>query len=46
MFVFWLPWVFTAAHALSLVAVSRDYCLAAVCRLLIAVTPLVLEHWL
>ena len=38
--------VFIAAHALSLVAVSRDYALVAVCGLLIAVASLVLEHWL
>ena len=32
---FWLLWVFTAAHGLSLVAASRGRSLVAVCRLLL-----------
>ena len=38
--------VFIAAHELSLVAVSRDSSLVAVCGLLITAASLVLEHWL
>ena len=41
---FWLPWVFMAAHRLSLVAASRDCSLVAVCGLLKAVASLVTEH--
>ena len=35
-FIFWLHWVFVAAHRLSLVAASR---------LLIAAASLIEEHW-
>ena len=38
------PRLFVAVHGLSLVAASRAYSLAAVCRLLIEVTSLVAEH--
>ena len=41
---FWLLWVFTALHGLSLVAATGDYSLVAVCGLLIAVASLVPEH--
>ena len=34
-FFFWLPWVFVAAHGLSLVVATRIYCLVVVCGLLI-----------
>ena len=39
-----LPWVFTAAHGLSLVAVSGDFSLVTVCGLLVALASLVAEH--
>ena len=42
----WLPWVFTASHNRSLVAVSRGYSLVAACDLLIEVASLVAEHGL
>ena len=41
---FWLPWVFVAAHRLSLVTASGGYSLVAGHRLLIAVVSLVVEH--
>ena len=41
---FWLYWVFVAVCGLSLVAVSEAYFLVAVCRLLIAMTSLAVEH--
>ena len=31
----WLPWVFVAAHGLSLIAATRIYSLVVVCGLLI-----------
>ena len=34
-FFFWLPWVFVAAHELSLIAATRIYSLVVVCGLLI-----------
>ena len=47
----WLHWVSLAVHGffvavsgLSLVAESGGYCLVAVCRLLLAMAALVLEH--
>ena len=43
LFFWWCP-VFIAAYGLSLVAVSRDYSLVMVHRLLIAVANLVAEH--
>ena len=43
LFSFWLRWVCTATHGLSLVTASRGYSLAAVCGLLVAVASLV-EH--
>ena len=43
-FIHWLCWVFTAAWAFSLVAASGSHSLLAVCRLLIAVASLVVEH--
>ena len=43
---FWLCWVFIAAHRLSLVVMSKDCSLVAVCRLLITVASLVAEHGL
>ena len=45
-FVYWLCWVFAAACGLSLVAVNGVYSLTVVCRLLIAVPSLVVEHGL
>ena len=41
---FWLHWVFIAACGLSLVAVSGEYCLVAVCGLLTAMASVVAEH--
>ena len=41
---FWLHWLVTGAHRLSLVAVSGDHCLVVVQGLLIAVASLVAEH--
>ena len=43
-FHFSLCGVFVAVHGLSLVAVSRGYCLVVVLWLLIAVASLVVEH--
>ena len=40
---FWLHWVLIVAHRLSLVSVSRGYCIVAVCALLIVVASLVAE---
>ena len=40
----WLPWIFVAAHRLSLVVASADYSLVVVRRLLIAVASLVVAH--
>ena len=41
---FWLPWVFVAAHGLSLAVVIRGCSLVVVCMLLIAVASPVAEH--
>ena len=41
---FWLHWVFTAAHGLSLVAASRGWSLVAMHGLLTAVASLIAEH--
>ena len=41
---FWPLWVFVAAESLSLVAASRGYSSFELCRLLIAVSPLAVEH--
>ena len=41
---FWLLWVFIAAHCLSLVAGSGGYSLVVVRRLLIVVASLVVKH--
>ena len=41
---FWLCWVFTAAHGLSLVSESGGYSLIVVHGLLIMVASLVAEH--
>ena len=41
---FWLCWVFTATHGLSLVVASRCYSLVAMRWLLIAVVSPVVEH--
>ena len=46
LFIYWLCWVFVAACGLSLVAVSEGYSFVTVRGLLIAVAPLVAEHWL
>ena len=43
---FWLYWVFTAAHGVSLVAASEGHSLAAAHRPLIVVASLVVEHGL
>ena len=43
-YLFWLHMVFIATHRLSLVVASGCYCLIAVCRFLIAVASLVMEH--
>ena len=43
---FWLSWVFVAACGLSLAAVSGDYSLVVVCRLLTVVASLVVDHGL
>ena len=40
----WPRWVFVAVYGLLLVAVSRGYSVVAVCRLLIAVASLAVEH--
>ena len=45
-FIFWLLWVFTATHRLSLVVASRGYSLAVVCGLLIEAPSLTGEHGL
>ena len=42
--IYWLHWVFVAAHSLSLVAGGRGYSLAAVCGFLTVVASLVAEH--
>ena len=44
MCMFWLLWVFLAAHWLSLVARSGGYSLVVVRRLLIVVASLVTKH--
>ena len=41
---FWLCWVFAAEHGLSLLEVSGGYSLVAMCRLLIEVASLIVEH--
>ena len=41
---FWLHWVFTDAHGLSLVVVSRGYSLILVHGLLIVVASILPEH--
>ena len=43
---FWLCWVFIAVGGLYLVSASRSCSPVVVCRLLIAVVSLVVEHWL
>ena len=43
---FWLHWICIAAHALSLVLVSRDSSLVAVWGLLVGVAALVAAHGL
>ena len=43
---FWLPWVFTATHGLSLIVESGGYSLAAVHRLLVEVASFGAEHGL
>ena len=43
-FLSWLCWVFVASRGLSLVAVSRDCSLVAVCGLFIVLASLVVEH--
>ena len=45
-FIYWLCWVFVAAHGLSLVAASGGYSFVAVHGLLLAVASLVVEHGL
>ena len=45
-YLFWLHWVFVAAHGLSLVVVSSGYSLVVVLGLLSAVASLVVEHGL
>ena len=45
LFIYWLCWVFVAAHGLSLVVASRGYSVA-VRGLLIAVASLVADHGL
>ena len=42
-FYLWLRWV-VIVHRLSLVAAGEGYSLAAVCRLLLAVASLAVEH--
>ena len=44
LFNFWLWWIFVAARAFSVVAVSEGSCLVAVCRLLIVVAYHVVKH--
>ena len=41
---FWPPWVFVAAHGLSLVEAGGGYSLAAMCGLLITVVSLAAEQ--
>ena len=41
---FWLHWVFVAVHGLSLVGGEWGLLFIVVCRLLIAVASLVVEH--
>ena len=43
-FIYWLCWVFVAAHGLSLVAESRGYSLPVVHRLLTAGDALIAEY--
>ena len=43
---FWLHWVFTAVHGLSLVTASEGYSLFAAHGLFIVVASLVVEHGL
>ena len=43
---FWLSWVFVAVRGLSLVVISGDYSLVAVCRLLIVGASLAATHGL
>ena len=43
-FIYWLCWVFVAAHGLSLVAESRGYSLPVVHRLLTAGAALIAEY--
>ena len=45
-YLFWLCWVFVAAHRFSPVAESGGFSLVAACRLLIVVASLVVEHGL
>ena len=40
----WLYWIFIAACGLSLVVASRGYSLVVVCRHLIVVASLIVEH--
>ena len=44
LFIFVCAWVFVAAYGISRVADSRSYSLVAVCKLLIAVAPLIVEQ--
>ena len=44
LFSYWLSWVFLAAQGSSLVLVTGGSSLVAVCRLLLAVASLVMEH--
>ena len=44
LFIYWLCWVFVAAHRLSLVVACGGQTLAVVCRLLIAVASRAAEH--
>ena len=44
LFIYWLCWVFVAAHGLSLFVASRGHSLVAVLRLLTVVASLVAEH--
>ena len=45
-FIYWLCWVFVAAHGLFLVSESEFYSLVVMCGLLFAVAALVVEHGL
>ena len=44
LFIYWLRWVFIAAHRLSLVAVGRGSSLVVACELLTVVASLILGH--